>query len=415
MRPNKNQMIAFSQVPRKISWIPMFHFSNSNLSKKIAMNSSLIALRHRLHQFPEVAGEERQTTNRILEFFLSLKVDQIFEKLGGTGLAFVFKGKKEGKRILFRCELDALPIADLKKSDHRSMIPGKGHLCGHDGHMAILCGLGEKLAQNRPETGEVVLLFQPAEETGDGARAVLTDPRFERIRPDVAFALHNLPGYPMHQIVMRKGTFAAGSTGMTISLTGKTSHSAHPEAGINPAQALARLIQDLPNLTQEANGFALLTLIHAELGSLAFGTSAGKASLSMTLRAFNQQNLDNLIEKVKAKAKNVAEKERLQVDFGFVEQFAVSVNDADLYPLVEKVANSLDLSIFEKPEPFRWSEDFGLFSQICPSFLFGLGAGETCPQLHEGTYDFPDELIKSGVEMFEGIWRSGFITRSFSE
>jgi amidohydrolase len=251
----------------------------------------------------------------------------------------------------------------------------------------------------------VVLLFQAAEETGDGARAVLADPRFEQIRPDAAFALHNLPGYPLHQVVMRKGTFAAGSTGMTISLTGKTSHSAHPEAGINPAQALAQLIQELPKLAQEANGFALLTLIHAELGSLAFGTSAGKASLSMTLRAYNQQDLDHLIERVKERAKIVAQSERLEIEFSFIEQFAVSVNDGDLNPLVENAAKKLGLSLIEKPDPFRWSEDFGLFSQVCPSFLFGLGSGETSPQLHEGTYDFPDELIETGVGMFEGILR----------
>lgn len=365
--------------------------------------NSLIKLRHTLHQFPEIALEESQTAQRILDFFQPLEPDQVYEKLGGTGLAFVFKGKKPGKRLLFRCELDALPIEDLKESPHQSQTKGKGHLCGHDGHMAIICGLGEKLAQNRPEKGEVVLLFQPAEETGDGAKAVLEDRRFEQIKPDFAFALHNLPGYPMHQIVMRDGTFAAGSSGMSIYLKGKTSHSAHPEAGINPAQALAKLIQELPQLPKEAEGFALLTLIHAELGSLAFGTSAGKGSLSMTLRAFDQQELDSLIEKVKAKAQAVAESERLSVEFGFVEQFAVSVNDPELYQLVEETAKNLGLSLVEKPEPFRWSEDFGLFSQVCPSFLFGLGAGENCPQLHEGTYDFPDELIGTGVEMFEGI------------
>jgi amidohydrolase len=365
--------------------------------------NNLIHLRHTLHQFPEVALEESQTAQRILQFFQPLNPDQVVEELGGTGLAFVFKGKKPGKRILFRCELDALPIEDLKESPHQSLTKGKGHLCGHDGHMAIICGLGEKLAQNRPEKGEVVLLFQPAEETGDGAKAVLEDRRFEQIKPDFAFALHNLPGYPLHQIVMRQGTFAAGSTGMTITLTGKTSHSAHPEAGINPAQALAKLILELPQLPNEAEGFALLTLIHAELGSLAFGTSAGKGSLSMTLRAFDQEELDSLIEKVKAKAQVVAESERLSVEFGFVEQFAVSVNDPELYQLVEKTAKNLGISLVEKPEPFRWSEDFGLFSQVCPSFLFGLGAGENCPQLHEGTYDFPDELITTGVELFEVI------------
>lgn len=366
----------------------------------------LIQLRHSLHQHPEIAGEETETAQRILEFFKPLQADEVIENLGGTGLAFIFKGKKPGKRLLFRCELDALPIQEKGNPSYRSIIHGKAHLCGHDGHMAIICGLGEKLSQNRPESGEVVLLFQPAEETGDGARAILEDSRFEQIKPDFAFALHNLPGYPLHQVVMRKGTFAAGSTGLTILLSGKTSHSAHPEAGINPAQAIAKLIQELPKLPQQAKGFALLTLIHAELGSLAFGTSAGKGSLSMTLRAFDQQDLDELIEKVKNKAEAIAKSERLKVEFSFVEQFAVSVNDPKLYPLVEKAVKGLSVNLVEKSEPFRWSEDFGLFSQICPSFLFGLGAGENCPQLHEGSYDFPDELIETGVGIFDRIVRN---------
>jgi metal-dependent amidase/aminoacylase/carboxypeptidase family protein len=123
----------------------------------------------------------------------------------------------------------------------------------------------------------------------------------------------------------------------------------------------------------------------------------------MTLRAFDQQDLNELIEKVKEQALADAKAEGLEVAFEFVEQFAVSVNDQALHPIVENSAKLLGLSLTEKPEPFRWSEDFGLFSQVCPSFLFGLGAGETCPQLHEGTYDFPDELIETGVRVFEEI------------
>ncbi|SFO34116.1 amidohydrolase [Algoriphagus ornithinivorans] len=365
--------------------------------------NSLIQLRHTLHKHPEIAGEESQTAQRILDFFKPLNPDETIEGLGGTGLAFIFKGKNPGKRLLFRCELDALPIEEKGNPSYQSTVSGKAHLCGHDGHMAIICGLGEKLAQVRPESGEVVLLFQPAEETGEGAQAILNDSRFEEVRPDYAFALHNLPGFPLHQVVLRKGTFAAGSTGMRLHFTGKTSHSAHPDAGINPAQALAQLMHQLPQLPKEIPGFSLLTLIHAELGSLAFGTSAGKGSLSMTLRAYDQKDLDLLIEKAQALAKKIASEERLKLEVEFVEKFAVSHNDQELYEVVKVAAEQLRLNAVEKAEPFNWSEDFGLFSQHCPSFLFGLGSGENCPQLHEPTYDFPDELIDTGVKVFEEI------------
>ena len=321
-------------------------------------------------------------------------------------MAFVFKGKIPGIRTLYRCELDALPIAELGEKEHKSQVSGKAHLCGHDGHMAILCGLGERLAEQRPEKGEVVLLFQPAEETGQGAKAVLKDPGFGQILPDQAFALHNLPGFPLHQIMMKSGAFAAGSTGMTISLLGKTSHAAHPEAGINPAEAMAKLIQILPSLPAQLEGFGLVTLIHAELGSKAFGTSAGAGSLSATFRAFNQEELEKLIRMAKEAAESIARKYELKVEFSFQESFAVSKNDPEVTQLGKKAIQELGLEIVEKAGPFRWSEDFGAFTQVCPAFLFGLGAGKNCPQLHEPTYDFPDEIIETGVKIFEGIVRS---------
>ncbi|SFU10509.1 amidohydrolase [Algoriphagus locisalis] len=367
--------------------------------------SELISFRQNLHQHPEIAGEESATSEKILAFFAKLNPDHIIQNLGGNGLAFVFKGKKNGTRSLFRAELDALPIQETGDPEYKSRTPDKAHLCGHDGHMTIICGLGEKLAVQRPESGEVVLLFQPAEETGEGARWILDDPKFQQIKPDFAFALHNLPGFPLHQVVTRKGTFAAGSTGLTISLTGKTSHAAHPDAGINPAQAIAQLIQTLPKLTDKLSSFALVTVIHAEIGSLAFGTSAGKGSLSLTIRAFDQAELEILIEMITEQAKRIASAEKLDCEFSFVESFAVSKNNPKAAEIAEGVMKEQELDVLEKPEPFRWSEDFGLFSQSCPSYLFGLGAGEDCPQLHEPTYDFPDELIDTGVSIFEGIVR----------
>ncbi|MEP0712357.1 amidohydrolase [Algoriphagus sp.] len=365
----------------------------------------LVNLRHTLHQNPEIAGEESGTADTILSFFENIKPDQTIQSIGGYGLAFIFKGKNPGPRSLFRAELDALPIHETGNSSYKSQTSGKAHLCGHDGHMTILCGLGERLAAQKPDSGEVVLLFQPAEETGEGARRILDDPKFQEIKPDYAFALHNLPGFPLHHLVTRKGTFAAGSTGLTILLTGKTSHAAHPDAGINPARAISLLIQTLPTLPATLQNFALVTIIHAEIGSLAFGTSAGKASLSVTIRAFDQGDLDSLIARVKAEAQGIAKLEKLGVEFRLVESFSVSKNNPQAAEIAENAMRQLDFTILEKPDPFRWSEDFGLFSQSCPSYLFGLGSGENCPQLHEPTYDFPDELIETGVRIFEGIAR----------
>ena len=125
----------------------------------------LVDLRHRLHRRPEISGEERETAATIVDFLKPTGPDRIVTELGGHGVAAIYEGTEPGPTVLIRAELDALPIEELSDSDHRSEIPGKGHLCGHDGHMTILAGLARGLQRNPPRKGRAILLFQPAEET----------------------------------------------------------------------------------------------------------------------------------------------------------------------------------------------------------------------------------------------------------
>src|SRR5690606_41957221 len=156
-----------------------------------------------------------------------------------------------GLTLLFRAELDALPIAEISDVPHRSTIEGKGHMCGHDGHMAILAALGRLFGRQRPASGRVVLMFQPAEETGNGAAGVVADPRYAAIRPDYAFSLHNLPGVPLGHVRLRSGVVNCASRGIRILLDGRTAHASMPETGIAPTLAVARL---LPALEKPSHG-----------------------------------------------------------------------------------------------------------------------------------------------------------------
>jgi amidohydrolase len=174
---------------------------------------TLIEFRKTLHQYPENSGEEKETAKKVLNFFRDLNPSKVIQKLGGHGLAFIFEGKEDGPISLYRCELDGLPIKEENNIKHISTVAGKSHVCGHDGHMAIISGLGMHLSKNPPSKGKVVLLFQPAEETGVGAEAVIKDPKFKSIKPDYAFALHNLPTFDSKQIILKKGAFAAASVG----------------------------------------------------------------------------------------------------------------------------------------------------------------------------------------------------------
>ena len=182
----------------------------------------LIQLRHHLHARPELSGQECDTAGRVGEFIRAHTKAEIINGLGGAGMAAVFEGSSPGPTVMFRADLDALPILERSGVEYRSGVEGVAHLCGHDGHMAILCGLAQHLSARPPQKGRAVLLFQPAEETGSGAAQVIADPRFDRIRPDYAFALHNLPGYPAGSVVWRKGVCASASRGLVIRLQGSS-------------------------------------------------------------------------------------------------------------------------------------------------------------------------------------------------
>lgn len=364
---------------------------------------SLLTLRKTLHQNPEVSGKEFETAKRINEFFNPIKPDQIIEKLGGQGLAFVFEGLEKGPVSLYRCELDGLPIQERNDIPHISTLPGSSHVCGHDGHMAIISGLGLELSRNRPQKGNVILLFQPAEETGEGATAILKDPKFQQIKPDFAFALHNLPGYELNQVIIKKGAFTASSVGMVVKLHGRTSHSAHPEAGNSPAEAMCKTIMALEKLPEAMKKFTLVTIGHARLGDVAFGTAPGEAVVMATLRSFDNKTLDKLVSYAEKLVSLIAKESGLTIEISYTESFAATDNDPDAWHLVNEVAKKLDLKTNHIRVPFRWSEDFGLFSNFTKTLLFGLGSGRKQPQLHEPNFDFPDEIIPTGIQLFMGI------------
>jgi amidohydrolase len=366
----------------------------------------VIRLRHELHRNPELSGAEKETARRIRSFINRLNPDKVMDKIGGEGIAFIFNGEAEGETVLLRCELDALPIAEKNVFDHRSAVDNTAHLCGHDGHMAILAGVAEELSVRRPSTGRVILLFQPAEETGEGGSLVVNDPLFKEIQPDWVFALHNIPGYPQETVLVREGPFAAASVGMEVKLHGKTSHAGEPEKGINPAKAVAEIITGIINLPAQKHLFmdmVLATIVHINLGGIAYGTSAGYAELRATLRAFRDEDLVKLQDMSEKMIRNKAIEATLEYTMKFVEPFPAVNNHKDATQRIIEAARENNLPVVKLETPFRWSEDFSNIINKSKGAMFGLGAGENTPQLHNPDYDFPDEIIRSGIRMFTSI------------
>lgn len=363
----------------------------------------LTRLRRELHQYPELSGQERGTAKRILGFFAPLKPDRTVTKLGGEGLAFIFEGAESGSTTMIRCELDGLPVREDNQFPYRSTIKEKSHACGHDGHMAIVCGVGRTLANCPPKKGQVILLFQPAEETGEGAAKIIESDEYASLQPDYVFALHNLPGHKTHSILLKKGVFAAASKGMEIRLKGRTSHAAFPQDGNSPASAMARIILGLQTLSESVNGFSLVTVVNALLGELSFGTTPGDAVIRATVRSYDDRILEELIVAGEKLVGQLAQEYRLDYAIRYRECFKATVNHSEAYSLVEKAAYQLKYPVEYQQEPFRWSEDFGQFSKVAKTAFFGIGGGVNHPQLHEAVYDFPDETIATGINMFMAI------------
>jgi amidohydrolase len=364
----------------------------------------LINLRREIHCNPELSGEEKETSGKIRNFVNRFNPDETFNGIGGNGVAFIFKGNKKGETILFRSELDALPITEQNNFEYKSTVNNVSHKCGHDGHIAILSGLASLFKNKKPDKGKIIILFQPAEETGLGAKAILEDEKFN-FKPDFVFALHNLPGYPIGSIIIKSGIFAAASKGMIIKFYGKTSHASEPENGTTPTPAVASIMQHLPKIPDKIKTkyFSLVTIIHVRVGNIAFGTTPGYGELMATLRSFDNDDMNYIIRECERIIKDESEKYGLEYTIEFTEEFPASVNDKNCVNIIKNCAEKLNLKTIEIEQPFRWSEDFGYFLNEYEGALFGIGSGEDHPDLHNPDYDFPDEIIEPAIKLFYSI------------
>ncbi len=355
--------------------------------------AELVALRQELHTCPEPSNREAATAERIRTFLAGHGLEPLAADVGGHGLLYSVGPRP---RVLLRAELDALPIHEAPGPAHASTAPGFHHACGHDGHMAMLAGA---LLAIQAAGGSVYGLFQPAEETGEGAARCLEHPALD-LNLDAAYAIHNVPGRPLGEVGVREGVAAVASRGLTARLRGATSHASEPHAGRNPIPAAAHLALDavaLPNQQLPRGAGGLVTLVHLLGGSRAFGTSAGDAQVSVTIRGDSDQEVEALEAGFRKRAEGLAQAHGLNVEVDVEEPFPATINDAASVYRVKAAAKEAGLACREPLEPQPWSEDFGYFLRRWPGALILLGSGDAQPALHASDYDFPDALISQGV------------------
>lgn len=349
------------------------------------------SIRQDLHCHPGISGDEHYAHDLIVRQLASCHPDQLFTHVGGFGVVAVWGTELSRPTIAIRGDIDALPI---------------GHRCGHDGHTTILLQLAERISDKFPRSFNninIILVFQPEEETGTGSRKIIDSGILQRYNIKAIFGFHNLPGFPLGTVVLNYHTFAAASTGVVYRLTGRNTHASTPEKGINPGLAIAEIIQSFNRLNSSdtaADRFRQCTLICVRLGEEAFGTSAGQADIMFTLRAFTNNAMQQLLSEANDTVNQTAARYHLQVSQSLRDPFLATENNSTLVEFVEQHCICQQRHVLT---PFRWSEDFANYLQHFPGAMFGIGSGEKQPELHHPDYNFPDSLIKPASDILLNI------------
>lgn len=348
-------------------------------------------IRHILNEHPGVSGNERFAHDLIVAELEKLAPTELHQHVGGYGIVAYWKSpNSSAKTMAFRADIDALP---------------SGHRCGHDGHTAILLRFARMVAEEQLDNN-VVLIFQPEEETGKGAKKIVRSGLLQRYGVDYVYGLHNIPGYPKGAVLLNKGTFAAASCGVLYRLIGRQTHASTPEKGLNPGKAIARIIEKMDGLNNySASSLRLSTLICCRIGEEAYGTSAGSGEVMFTLRTSSNDMMTELFSAADSIVLEESGKAGLELEKQVKEPFRATENTPSVVEQLNTIfATKNNVVMLDKC--FRWSEDFAEYLKEFPGAFFGLGSGENQPELHHPNYDFPDDIIELGAECFFKILKN---------
>lgn len=341
-------------------------------------------VRKELHNNPEHSGAEEKTKD-IIRRFLSENTDLYIQDFGG-GIIALYESGEKADCIALRADFDAVSLPDGSAA----------HLCGHDGHTAALLGVALMLSEIKPKR-DVLLIFQPAEETGEGAKAMLD--ALDKYYVSEIYGIHNLPGLELGQVYTSLDTFACASCGMTFKIQGRPAHAAYPELGASPLRVVNELLKAIDESQIPDDRFSkgtFATLIGINAGQKAFGTSAENAEVWVTVRSRTDKDFREIKEYLECTVKRACEIDGLTYSVEIQDEFSATVNDKECAEKVLKCCGGKLLA-----EPMRWSEDFGhyLNNKFSKGAFIGIGAGE-CPGLHTKDYEYPDNLLEYHIKTF---------------
>jgi len=376
----------------------------------LAFQSELETIRRDIHAHPELCYEEQRTADVVASRLTDWGIP-VVRGLGVTGVVGIVKSGTSARAIGLRADMDALPMQELNTFEHASRHAGKMHACGHDGHTAMLLGAAHYLSQNRNFDGTVYLIFQPAEEGGAGARCMIQDGLFDKFPMDAVYGMHNWPGIKAGKFAVVPGPMMASSNEFRVVVKGKGAHAAQPHRGIDPVMVAVQIAQAWQTIiSREKNPLdsAVLSITQIHAGS-ATNVIPDEAVLIGTVRTFSTQVLDLIERRMHEIAGGVATGFGAGVDFTFKRNYPPLVNDAEKTTFAIEAmravvgAENVDVNV----EPTMGAEDFAFMLQAKPGCYVFLGNGEgehrlgghglgPC-QLHNGSYDFNDQLLPIGA------------------
>ena len=375
----------------------------------VTNTETIAALRRQIHAHPELGFEEFQTSDLVARMLTEWGIE-VHRGLGGTGLVGVVKNGGSPRAIGLRADMDALPIQELNTFDHASRHAGKMHACGHDGHTAMLLAAARHLATHRDFDGTVYLIFQPAEESGGGAREMMRDGLFEKFPMEAVFGMHNWPGLAAGSFAVSPGPVMASSSEFRITVFGKGGHAALPHTALDPIPVACQIVTALQsivsrNLKPIDAGVISVTMMHA---GLARNVIADHCELQGTVRTFSTEVLDTIERRMREVSEHVSAAHGLRCEFEFDRKYPPTINTATEADFARQVmAGVVGADKVLAQEPAMAAEDFSYMLQAKPGAYCFIGSGDgdhrqlghgqgPCT-LHNPSYDFNDELIPVGA------------------
>jgi hippurate hydrolase len=361
----------------------------------------LVDFRRDLHRHPELGFDEHRTAEKVSTALRSFGLE-VHEGIGGTGVVGVLRNGGGNRTIMLRADMDALPITETSTHKYPSENSGKMHACGHDGHTTMLLGAAQYLSGNKPFDGTVIFLFQPNEEHGLGAKAMIKDGLIAQFQPDEVYGIHNLPGAPLGEFSTRNGTICASESLFEFEIFGQGGHASMPQVGVDAILVGSELVQALQTIVARK----LAPATGAVVSVTEFITDGqrnvlpGHAVLKGDTRSFTSHDRAEIERLMRQIAKGIATAHDVRIDVRFNTEFEETVNAPDQVRAAMLAASGISDQVLPNRMKMSFSEDFGRLSAEVPGCFILMGNGTEYPYsqpLHASDYDFNDKALTVGA------------------